>query len=441
MNSQSNISKFFFGYGIAIFPLLLLIGPLISELFLISIIIFSTFYVLREKKVIYFKNRFFIFFLLFYLSTVYSTLLNFYNLDNSLAGLFYFRIPLFAFSVWYILNNFNIFNKKTIIFYNLFFLLIIFDALLQFYSGKNLLGDEIIAKRISSFFGEELVLGGFIIRILPIFLIYLVMNNFLNKEKSNIYYLLLISFLCFVVYLSGERTSFALLILFFFTLFFISKYLRKSIIIITITSLILSFVLPNFKNSDEINPANRMFTKSYNQIIGKGEEQYEKHKKKIFKKLYIFSHDHHGHYMLSYRIFKDHKIFGTGTKGFRYLCRNKIYTIDNPALKVFSDGCSTHPHNTYAQILVSNGLIGFFLLTFAFFYILKEIFLCRKKIKGQTIFDKNEISKAIAISAIFINIWPLIPSGNFFNNWLSMLYFYPIGFYLYFKHINEKKIS
>ena len=181
--------------------------------------------------------------------------------------------------------------------------------------------------------------------------------------------------------------------------------------------------------------------KSYNQIIGKGEEQYEKHKKKIFKKLYIFSHDHHGHYMLSYRIFKDHKIFGTGTKGFRYLCRNKIYTIDNPALKVFSDGCSTHPHNTYAQILVSNGLIGFFLLTFAFFYILKEIFLCRKKIKGQTIFDKNEISKAIAISAIFINIWPLIPSGNFFNNWLSMLYFYPIGFYLYFKHINEKKIS
>ena len=28
----------------------------------------------------------------------------------------------------------------------------------------------------------------------------------------------------------------------------------------------------------------------------------------------------------------------------------------------------------------------------------------------------------------------------FFNNWLSMLYFYPIGFYLYFKHHNEKKL-
>ena len=116
-----------------------------------------------------------------------------------------------------------------------------------------------------------------------------------------------------------------------------------------------------------------MFTKSYNQIIGKGLKQREEHKDKFFNKFYIFSHDHHGHYVLSYRIFKDHMLTGTGVKGFRYLCRNKIYILEN------NDGCSTHPHNTYAQILVSNGLVGFFLLIFAFFYILKEIFLCRKK--------------------------------------------------------------
>ena len=47
-------------------------------------------------------------------------------------------------------------------------------------------------------------------------------------------------------------------------------------------------------------------------------------------------------------------ISGTGPKGFRYLCRNKIYILEN------NDGCSTHPHNTYIQVLVSNGLIGFF---------------------------------------------------------------------------------
>ena len=58
--------------------------------------------------------------------------------------------------------------------------------------------------------------------------------------------------------------------------------------------------------------------------------------------------------MLSYKIFEDHMISGTGPKGFRYLCRNKIYILEN------NDGCSTHPHNTYIQVLVSNGLIGFF---------------------------------------------------------------------------------
>ena len=52
--------------------------------------------------------------------------------------------------------------------------------------------------------------------------------------------------------------------------------------------------------------------------------------------------------------------------------------------------------------------------------------------------SKILISGAIAVSAVFINLWPIIPSGNFFNNWLSMIYFYPIGFYLYFKYKNEK---
>ena len=35
----------------------------------------------------------------------------------------------------------------------------------------------------------------------------------------------------------------------------------------------------------------------------------------MFNKVYIFSHDHHGHYLLSYRMFKDHPIIGTGVKG------------------------------------------------------------------------------------------------------------------------------
>ena len=361
MNLKINFPLFFFGYGLVFFPLLLLIGPLFSELFLISIIIFSLFFIIKEKKEIFYKNRFFVFFLFFYISTLYSTLLNYNNLNLSISGISYFRILLFSFSIWFVLENFNVFNKKTIFFYNLFFLLIIFDSLLQFYSGKNLLNYEIISGRISGFFGEELILGSFILRILPIFLIFIIMNTHLITNKKNIYYATIISLACFVIYLSCERTSFGLLILYFITLFFISSHLRKLITIIIIVFLVLSVTLSNFKNSNQINPVNRMFIKSYNQIIGKGAEKNDEYKKKFFDKIYIFSHDHQGHYMLSYKIFKDHMISGTGPKGFRYLCRNKIYILEN------DDGCSTHPHNTYIQILVSNGLIGFILLTFAFY--------------------------------------------------------------------------
>ena len=437
MNSENNLSKFFKS-GVIFFPLLLLVGPLVSELFLISIIIFFLFQIIKEKNFIFYKNNFLIFFLLFYISTFYSTLLNFYHLNTTIGAIFYFRIPLFAFSIWFILEKFDLFNKKIITLYILFFLSLIIDSLLQFYSGKNILGNEIILNRISSFFGDELILGSFLVKILPIFLVYLAMNDvFVNNQKErNFLYILIVSLVCFVIFLSGERTSFFSLILFFSTLFFISKHLRKFILFSFSIFLILS-TISSF-HSTKINPGHRMFVKTFNQMIGKNitskkdEGIYDDYKTKILDKFYIFTHDHQGHYMLSYKIFKDYPLAGTGIKGFRYLCRNQIYILDN------NDGCSTHPHNIYVQILVSNGLIGFFLIIFAFFYIVKEIFLSRKKINYQREFDKDETSKAILIASIFVNFWPLIPSGNFFNNWLSMIYFYPIGFYLYFKHKTKR---
>jgi len=34
---------------------------------------------------------------------------------------------------------------------------------------------------------------------------------------------------------------------------------------------------------------------------------------------------------------------------------------------------------------------------------------------------------------ILIQILPFIPSGNFYNNWLSIFFFLPIGFYFALK--------
>ena len=63
------------------------------------------------------------------------------------------------------------------------------------YSGKNLLNYEIQSYRISGFFGEELILGSFILKILPIFFtFFLIMNNSLTKNISYIFYATIIFF-------------------------------------------------------------------------------------------------------------------------------------------------------------------------------------------------------------------------------------------------------
>ena len=47
------------------------------------------------------------------------------------------------------------------------------DAWLQFFLGRNLLGYEIIKNRISGVFGDDLILGSFLVRVLP-FLVWLI---------------------------------------------------------------------------------------------------------------------------------------------------------------------------------------------------------------------------------------------------------------------------
>ena len=42
----------------------------------------------------------------------------------------------------------------------------------------------------------------------------------------------------------------------------------------------------------------------------------------------------------------------------------------------------------------------------------------------------NQILEIYLLIGIFITLWPLVPSGNVFNNWLNIIYYIPLGFYL-----------
>jgi len=75
-------------------------------------------------------------------------------------------------------------------------------------------------------------------------------------------------------------------------------------------------------------------------------------------------------------MFKDKPILGHGPKLFRIVCKDYKY---NKTEDVFS----THPHIFYLQLLAETGLLGFYFISIALFFVLKEEILILLKKNTQ----------------------------------------------------------
>ena len=107
----------------------------------------------------------------------------------------------------------------------------------------------------------------------------------------------------------------------------------------------------------------------------------------------------------------------------------------------FVNGCNTHPHSFHLQFLSELGLFGYFFL-FTFFIYLIFIFLKNFKnliFKKKKTIERNYILyKIFIILALIQHLFPIIPSGNFFNNWLSIFFYFELAFLLNFLYYNKK---
>jgi O-antigen ligase len=95
----------------------------------------------------------------------------------------------------------------------------------------------------------------------------------------------------------------------------------------------------------------------------------------------------------------------------------------------YINGCNTHPHNIYLQFLAELGITGFLLFSVIFIYICLQLLkYSYKRINEQITYKEKCLS--FILFGTFMALFPLLPSGNFFNNWLMIITFLPVGFYI-----------
>ena len=409
-------------------PFTYIIGIAVTEFFVLLMILL---FLIINRNIQVYKNSIFIFFLLISFYFGINSIFQIYDNDLRISSIFHFRFALFSLSIFFLLEYSSSETskfKKILMGIFMILILVILDSFLQFLSGKNIIGFEIKDNRVSGIFDDELILGSFLLKVFPftIWLIY-----FSNFEISKYKNLLIIFFSMYIitVYLSGERTSLFLIflatILFIFYLHNLRAILLKSFLIFLL--FVMSTFITDFGKSD---PFNRIFIKTFNQItnsffLTKRDIQLDKKNlgdltKDLKKNIQIFSTDHNGHYLLAYNLFKQSPIFGKGPEGFRYYCRKVEY---NSKIGM----CSTHPHNIFMQLLSETGLIGIFFYLFGSIFVIISL----SKLYKKNMDLKNKYNFYIASIAIIVNFFPLVPSGNFFNNWISIISYYYIGIYIY----------
>jgi O-antigen ligase len=489
---------------LSLLPIAFVAGPLLVEIIINIIILIFLYTCIKNKDYRFFKNKIFIFFFIFYVYLIINLIYSDFFKETALNVFSYIRFILFPFAVCQVLEKNDKNLKFVFIIFSFSIFIVVIDGYYQFIYGKNFLGfEKYRLDRISGFFKDDLILGSFLSRLLPLFMALII---FFKKNLKITVLNLLIFFSTFIlIFLTGERASFImasltlLIIMISIKSYFYLRIILFSILVSTIAVL--------------INSNSTLFDRHYNQL-----------------KVHIFSKQDNANIILpyylpmfktSFKMFDDSKLIGHGPKSYRYLCNDKKFTtyfpkpitIDNTVIKLpnnwkelnnieiidffvqegdiiavgdkiltyqyigskniqsffskkegkvnkifnqkdryisndivfkitpqhsvnhllkFKNACNTHPHNFYIQLLAETGLIGFIFIFSLFIYLLLHIV--------KNIFFKyfNDSEICILIG-FFVVLWPLTTNGNFFNNWINLISFYPLGFLLYMLNIKNKE--
>ena len=393
-------------------PLLIILGnaAINFSLALVSLLYFVQ--IIYEKKIIFVNRPEFKVFVIFYIYLIFNSLISL-DPETSLIRTIPF-LKFFIFSLVFInlLEEKIIDIKKLGLIWFILLSILSLDILFQSIVGHNIFGFKSnFANRNSSFFFDELVAGGFIFSLVFITL------KILFKKQNNFFEQLLILIFFIIIFLTGERSSFVkyflILIISFYFYFKYQNYLKKIFLIFLIfLSSIFIYNSPIFKDR-------YLGTISYSPERNLG----------IINN-YLRS-PYGSHAISSFYILKENFLFGVGNKNFRIACKAQKEKVINyqkiidPNARVYLDGCSTHPHQIYFELLSEHGIFGSMLILFLMYKLISQ------KIKKHKLLPIN----LYALFFLIIAFLPILPSGSFFTTSYAMLFWLNFVFF----SISDKK--
>ena len=423
---------------VLLLPLALCLSIFIADLFtsIIALIVLFWFFKNKEFQQIIknIKKPLFVI-ILFYFLVVISLFFSVNFNKSFLPSFFYFRYFFLSLAIFFLMCKYE-FSLKIILFSLLsLMVLITIDSLIELIKMNNIFGLTLPENRLrpgsayylTSFFYDEKKLGSFIVRLLPfiISLLVLLEIKFFKKIDLKLIILILSGIL---IFFSSERVA-AFLFIFFF-IFSLKIFQKKIFVFLFLIFSIITISISQPRLIDKYIPATLTqfgILDTYT-IYDRG-KLIPFWNEMNFSNINYMSEEHEKLIMSGIEIFKENPITGSGIKTYHRYCKN---LKEKKSLDI---KCSSHPHNTYVQILSDIGLFGAITVILIFIYFLltnlKILF-----IKNPSNFLKSYF---ILNLGIIINLMPFIPSGSFFNNWINIMIYYPIGFWFYLFYKLRKK--
>lgn len=414
----TKIQSFF----IYLLPICLVTGPFLPDLIVsLSSLIFIIFSI-KNKYFKYYNNIYFKTFLIFWIYITINSIFAVNPLLSLKSSFFFFRFAIFSILICYLLDK----NKNFIKFFalSLFvtFFVVLIDTYFQYFIGFNILGIQSPQPdRLSSFFGEELIVGSFLSRLFPLVMAFGILMSERGIKHLNVVSILFLILTDVIIFLSGERTSFGLLVITnVMYIIYITRYKILRIFGFGISIFVIIFFVFNDTTLERrmIQQTLKDFTSK--SMVNIENKEIASHERK--RNLFVFSSQHESHYLTALNMFFDNILFGVGPNMFRHECSNQKYAEGE-------FNCTTHPHNIHVQLLAEVGIIGYII------FLIPLLFLAIFFVKNLLLFNKKNTLlhdyKSCLFICIFLTMFPLAPSGNFFHNWLSIIYFLPVGFIMH----------